>query len=268
MRGHAARSLRSGWGRAAALALLSVVLATACGSDTTPTETATPAPTQAPATATPVRTPTPTPPPTPAPAPSIGDLVVTDSTTVGDLTASLSESEVACLRATIGESIFDAILDIPLREIPTGTPDLPLECLAPESAIGLNIAFMSVEAGGLSAETRTCIASVAMEHPAAFGIGPPPTADDFAGLFGAGIQMNLCLTDEEAAALAGAGGDGLPPPSVMRCMEEQIGSLDDLLAAFLALMGEEPDPSAALGLFAAAQECGADLEGAPGLPRQ
>ncbi len=130
MRGHAARSLRSGWGRAAALALLSVVLATACGSDTTPTETATPAPTQAPATATPVRTPTP--PPTPAPAPSIGDLVVTDSTTVGDLTASLSESEVACLRATIGESIFDAILDIPLREIPTGTPDLPLECLAPK----------------------------------------------------------------------------------------------------------------------------------------
>ncbi len=114
---------------------------------------------------------------------------------------------------------------------------------------------MSVEAGGLSAETRTCIASVAMEHPAAFGIGPPPTADDFAGLFGAGIQMNLCLTDEEAAALAGAGGDGLPPPSVIRCMEEQIGSLDDLLAAFLALMGEEPDPSAALGLFAAAQEC-------------
>ena len=261
MRGHAARSLRSGWGRAAALSLLSVVLATACGSDATPTATATAAPT-------PAATPTPTPTPTPAPAQPIGSLVVTDSTTVRDLTASLSEPEVACLRATIGESIFDAILDIPLMEVPTGTPDLPLECLTPESAIGLNIAFMSVEAGGLSAETRTCLAALAVENPAAFGIGPPPTADDFAGMFGAAIQMNLCLTDEEAAALAGGSGDGFPPPSVMRCMEEQIGSLDDLLAAFSALMGEAPDPGAALGLFAAAQACGADLEGAPGLPSQ
>lgn len=262
-------SLRTGFRRAAALTLMLLMLAAfaAACSDPTPTPTATPRPTPTP---TPTATPTPVPPtPTPTPAPestpdammpkpeagSIEDLVINESTTVGDLMAVLSESEVSCLRDAVGGATLDAVQNVPLANAPPGAMDaLPFECLSPESAIGISIAMMSAEAGGLSAETRGCISALAMENPSALGIGEPPA--DPSALFGTAIQMQLCMNDEEAARFAANSGAELPPPSVMRCMEEQLGGLEDLFTLF---SGGEPDLAKLGELMAAAQTCGLEM---------
>ena len=186
---------------------------------------------------------------------SVEDLVITESTTVGDIMAVLSADEVSCVRDAVGAGIFDAIQGIAIATAPPGTMEnLPFECLAPENAIGISIAFMSAEAGGLSAETRSCISALAMENPSVLGIGAPP--ENPAELFDTAIQMQLCLTDEESAAFAANSGGELPPPSVIRCMEEQLGGLEDFLAIF---SGTEPDPEKLLGMFAAAQTCGLEM---------
>lgn len=262
-------SLRNGFRSAAAVTLILLMLAAfaAACSDPTPTPTATPRPTPTPtATATPTPVP-PTPTPTPASEPtpdammpkpdagSIEDLVITESTTVGDLMAALSESEASCLRDAVGEATLGAVMNLPLASAPPGAMDaLPFECLAPENAIGISIAMMSATAGGLSAETRSCISDLAMENPSVLGIGEPP--EDPAELFGTAIQIQLCMSDEEAARFAGDSGEQMPPPSVMRCMEEQLGSLEDLLALFF---GGEPDLAALGELMAAAETCGLEM---------
>ena len=259
--------LRASLRSATAITLLLIaasVLAVACGSDPTPTPTPTPRPTP-----TPTATATPTPlPPTPTPTAmmesmpehvpmgSVEDLVITESTTVGDLMAVLSADEVSCLRGAIGADIFDAIQGIAIATAPPGTMEnLPFECLQPENAIGISIAMMSAEAGGLSAETRSCISALAMENPSVLGIGGPP--EDPAALFGTAIQMQLCMSDEEAARFAGESGAEIPPPSVMRCMEEQVGSLDALLGIF---SGQQPDLAVLGRMMEAAETCGLEIE--------
>ena len=168
--------------------------------------------------------------------------------------SALSADEAACVRDAIGEATFSVIQDVALSTLPTDTPALPFECLTAENAIGINIAFMSAEAGGLSAEGRACIRDIALANPGVLGIGTPP--EDPATAMGAAIRMQLCLSDEKAAALAGSGDAGLPAPSAMRCMEDQLGGLDAFLSVFTS---EEPDVDVVFRLFAAAQECGADL---------
>lgn len=185
---------------------------------------------------------------------SIEDLVITDSTTVGDLMAVLSEGEVSCLRDAFGAGAFDAVQGMPLASLPADSAEFPTDCLAPESTIGITIAMMSAEAGGLSAETRGCITALAMENPSALGIGGPP--EDPSELFATAIQMQLCMNDEEAARFAANSGAELPPPSVMRCMEEQLGGLEDLFTLF---SGAEPDLAKLGSLFAAAETCGLEM---------
>lgn len=252
--------LRASLRGAAAVTLLLIaasLLAVACGPDPTPTPLPTPTPTATP-TPTPVPpTPTPTPMPEHVPTGSVEDLVITDSTTVGDIMAVFSAEEVSCLRDAIGAPLFDSIQGIPIATAPPGTLDsLPFECLGPENLIGVQIALMSAETGGLSAETRSCIREVAMENPGLLGGAEPSSPDEVSALIGAGIQMQLCLSDEEAARFAGESGGELPPPAVMRCLEEQLGGLEDFLAIF---SGAEQDPEKLLGMFAAAQACGLEM---------
>ena len=264
---HTAPRLRTRLALAAAVLSLLVALTAACGSDDSPD----PAPTAAPtATPTPEPTPTPTPEPTatpePAPAASIDDLVLTDESTVRDIVAALSETEAACMREAIGESTFEVIADVPLGLLPEDAGAFPVQCLEPESAAGISVAFMAREAGGLSAEARSCLVALGRENPAALGLVPPSPDAGVEELLGAAVGISLCLSDEEAAALSGGGDELLPPPTVLRCMEEELGGLDALLAAFASMAGAAPDPQAALGLLSAAQACGADLSAAPALP--
>lgn len=268
---HTAPRLRTRLALAAAALFLLAALTAACGSDESPDpEPAATATAQPTATPTPDPTPTPTPEPTatpePATAASIDDLVLTDETTVRELVSALSETEAACMREAIGESAFEAIADIPLGLLPGDAGAFPVQCLEPESAAAISVAFMAQEAGGLSAEARSCLVALGRENPAALGLVPPSPDAGIEELLGAAIGISLCLSDEEAAALSGGGDELLPPPTVLRCMEEELGGLDALLAAFAGMAGAAPDPQAALGLLSAAQACGADLSAAPAIP--
>ena len=228
-----------------------------------PTATSTPVPpTATPTAVPPTPTSTPVPPmPTPTPYPqaegSIDEFEITGATRVGDLMAYLSPAEIDCVREAIGAEIFDSIQQFPLGSVPGGVGNLPLQCLSPDNVIGLHIAFMSAEAGGISTESRICIRAVAQENPLAIGIGEPGPDTDFSDVMRGAFQINLCMTDEEAAALMGDDTSDLPPPSVSRCIEQRLGSLDVLLAFFT---GQEPDPEALVDLFAAAAECGANIK--------
>ena len=261
-------SLRIGWRTVAvvALSLIAVIAFAACNPDPTSTPVPTPVPTPTPL---PTATPTPipataTPTPEPAPAGSIDDLVFNETTTARDVIAFFSEDEVACLRRTVGDDAFNMLIDTPVMGGSESTPPFPVDCLTPESITGFWVAMLSSQAGGLSAESRSCIKDVVAANPSVLGFQEPTTESDFAALLASGIEMQLCLTDEEAMALAGGQGGGeFPPPSVMRCMEERLGSQEEFLEMFLSMFsGEVTDPEALLAVFAAAEECGLDM----GLP--
>ena len=227
----------------------------------TPTSTPTPAPTSTtqvppPATAAPTVAPTqPATTPTTVPLPprmaiSIDELEITDETTLSHVIAALSDDEVLCIRDFIGLGAFDVALSIPLSALPADIGELPVECLSEENAIGLGVAYLSRDAGGLDAETRNCIKNVVTQTPAVLDVGGPPEnpIEIVAGSFG----IQLCLTDEEAASLALGGEDELPPPSALRCLAEQMGGLEALVEA---LSQGEADPNVILGLMVAAQAC-------------
>ena len=245
-----------------------VLVIAACSSDPTPTPTVaaptptatsvpTVAPTPVPATAT--ATPIPaTASPTSVPIP-VDQLVITETSTVRDIMSPLSGDEIACVRETIGPEIFDTIQDIPLPSLPSDAGELPWQCMSPEKAIGLNVAIISATAGGLSAETRSCITGVAVENPSALGIGAPP--ESFGELISGAIRVQLCLTDEEAAAFAASQGAALPSPSALQCLEEQLGGEEALLTM---LTDEEQAEQAMLNLFSAALACEpGQMEGTP-----
>ena len=186
--------------------------------------------------------------PTPVPV-TIEGLEISDSTTVRDIMATLSDEEVDCVRDSIGASTFDALQGLPLSAVASGAEGFPLECLAPGNAIGMTVAFMSAEAGGLSEDTRNCITAVAMDNPGALGARDP--AADAVGESITAIQMHLCLSDEEYAAIASGGDAELPPPSLLGCLVEQLGGLESLAAG----LSEDADADAALVLFTAAINC-------------
>ena len=167
--------------------------------------------------------------------------------------AALSDDEVLCIRDFIGLGAFDVVLSIPLSVLPSDIGELPVECLSEEKAIGLGVAYLSRDAGGLDAETRSCVKNIVTQTPAVLDVGDPPEnpIEIAAGSFG----IQLCLTDEEAASLALGGEDELPPPSALRCLAEQMGGQEALLAA---LSRDEVDPSVILGLMVAAQACEPD----------
>ena len=219
----------------AVIAVIAGVLlfASGCESDPTPVPTATPIP------PTPTATATPEPTPTPVPV-SIDELEITATTTVREVVSAFSAEEGACIREAIGADAFNLIADVPMSSLQGDTTDFPIQCLGMESAIGFTVVYLSAEAGGLSSETRSCITEIAAENPGVLGIGPPP--ESFGQAIAGAVQMQLCLTDEEAAAWAVSQGAELPPPSALQCLEEQLGGEE----AFLAMLTDEATSEEAL----------------------
>ena len=200
-------------------------------------------------------TPTPTPVPTPTPTPvSIEDLEITAATTLGSIVAALTGSEAACVRNAIGAETFDAVMNVPIASAPAGAFDLPWGCLSREHAVGVAVAFMSAEAGGLSPQSRGCVRGVAMESPHVLGIEEPP-AEPAAAMRDV-LQGHLCLSDVEAAVLSARRGTELPVPSAIRCMEELMGGPEAMIAV---LSADEPDEATAFSLFGAALACDVTL---------
>ncbi len=223
---------------AAMCLLLLLAAAAACADDPTPA----PEPTAAPL---------PTPTPTPV---TLAELRITDGTTVGELVGLLSDSERTCIEERFGAGALAAMQEVPLASVPEGAGQIPLDCLADENAVDLGVAFLDWEAGGLSDSSRGCVRGVASESPFLLGIGEEPEVP--AAVFGRALQMQMCLTDEEAAALATGGEDDLPPPSVLRCMERVLGGPEEV-AVLLDVdpTDEAAAEDAAFRLLAAALTC-------------
>ena len=120
--------------------------------------------------------------------------------------------------------------------------------------------MMSLQAGGLSDDSQSCIKDVFAE----FGV-PSETMSETDSLRSF-ITMQLCLTDEGAQTLDKSGGeDPLPLPSQLRCLSEQT-ELENLFIIYQAFVNlesstEPPTPSpemtkAVAEIMAAQETCG------------
>lgn len=238
----------------------------ACGGEdptATPEPTATPAPT-----ATPVPTPTPeptaTPEPEPAPDTDSSMMSITDineNSTVGDLFAALSEEEASCITAVFGEVIIESMKDQPIAAIAGSLDIFPIQCLSEENAIGAIVTLQSVQAGGFSDESISCLVQTYGEY------GAPSATADQAQAMRSYLYGQMCLTDEEAMALQADASpeDALPLPSQLRCVAEQTDfeNFFKILEAF-AMMGTAtelptPDPELMMvtaEVMAAQEACG------------
>ena len=107
--------------------------------------------------------------PTDAPAPpqammSLEGFVITEATTGGDLTALLSGQETSCVKAGLGDAVFQLIKATPItlmagRDISQTAP--LFNCLEEENVVHLAVAFLDFQAGGWSSESRACITGAA-----------------------------------------------------------------------------------------------------------
>ncbi len=178
-----------------------------------PAPTPTPTPTTAPA---PTVTPTLTPTPTQEPV-SLAALDIDDNTTVGDIVAALAEDESSCLREMVGVDAFSAIQGdawVTVTGFPAISESLLTECLAPESVAGIKLATFTA-AAGLSAEVRSCVSAVGMEHPWWLGVGKPP--EEPGARLVAAVRLQLCSPDLLIAVGEEAG------LSLIPCMMERLG---------------------------------------------
>ena len=232
----------------AALATVALVFA-ACGEDEAPTPAASPSPV-----ATTVATAAPIPPTT-----SLADI---DADSTGaDLISAISAEEAACLRTAVGDAAYEAIQGLPLSTSGMGFDTFPLHCLSPDNATDLSVAMISLQAGGLSADSRACIKDVFT------GLGVPSEAMSMADSMRSFITMQLCLTDEEAQAMSGPvpAGDAFPLPSQLRCVAQQT-DLENLFIVYESFANldpstEPPAPSpemltAVAEIMAAQEACG------------
>ena len=178
--------------------------------------------------------------------------------------ALFSETEAACARDTLGDEALVMLRDTPLMEISDAAPPIPFECLTPENVGTIGVALIAFQAGGLTPESRSCAKEVVIANPIVLTFQEPGPDTDISALMAAGLQLQACFTPEEAMALNSLDGgseapsqEAEPPsPEVMQCMQEKLGSLDDLMAIF---SGAEPDPKVLESMFSAALECGLDL---------
>ena len=186
---------------------------------------------------------------------------IDETTTGAELITSLSEGEADCLRAAIGDASYEAMQDLTLSESAMGFDTFPLQCLEPGNAIDLSVAMMSLQAGGLSDDSRACIKDVFAD------LGVPGEGMSMTDSMRSFITMQLCLTDEEAQAMSGPvpEEDAFPLPSQLRCVSEQT-DLENLFIVYQAFADlesrtEQPTPSpemtkAEAEIMAAQETCG------------
>ena len=94
-------------------------------------------------------------------------MVISPDTTVGDLIAWLTEEEAACLAATAGDAVLEAMQDVAVLTV-AGDPrvvGLLVSCLVPDTFLLFGVAFMDGKAGGWSPESRECLTSFVRDHP-------------------------------------------------------------------------------------------------------
>ena len=148
------------WFVTISLALTTLVVIADCASDPTPTPTATPAPTP---------TPEPSPTPLPDPAASLEDLFLTDTTLGGEVMSRLSKPETDCVRAALGEAVYAAVLDLPMKrlvgESGAGGAGSFLRCLTEDNLLLMGDVLIDSHHGRTDIEARECRVAAAQANP-------------------------------------------------------------------------------------------------------
>ena len=184
-------------------------------------------------------------------------MMMDESMTGGDLMAMMSDVEVACVQAAVGDEGFAAMEATPIF-ILSDSMSMVADCFSPELSAMLAIGFLSAEIGGLSAESSACLTNFYAEY----GATPPDETDAAASIVYL-FSFQACLTDEEAIALSG-GDESMPLPSQLECLTSQV-SIEDLTALLANLEGlftgnASPEMLQTLQeLQIASEACGVDL---------
>ncbi len=207
-----ASMLKRRWMWVVSLTVFMLVVAAACGSD--PTATPEPTATPTPPTATPVPpTATPVPPaPTNIPEPEeepaamnpLEKLVITPTTTGGELFGALSEAETNCIKEAIGEAFFGLMMDAPIAQA-SASPEAAAPifgCIEEDNLVLIGVAFMEAQSTGWEEETRACITEVGRRHPNAIYVRlglayQGDSADDASETNLYNIQVYECMSNEE-----------------------------------------------------------------------
>ncbi len=141
-----------------ALALTILVVIAGCGSDPTPTPI-------------PTATPTPEPTATPAVEPmgSLEDLFITDATLGREVMARLSMTETDCIRGSLGEQVYSAVLGLPMTTLmretgATGAGSF-LGCLTDDNVVLMGLVLIDATHGRVDPEARACSIEVARANP-------------------------------------------------------------------------------------------------------
>ena len=227
------------------LAALIIMLAAACGGEPTPT-------------------PTPTPAPTPTPTPTGPPAFEVDADTLGrSIIALLTDAEADCIRERLGEADFQRLLDEPVAGGSGEEPALPFECLEKETGAALAVAVVSAQAGGMRAESEDCIRDLYLSGEG--GASAFFASEQSSDVESIALALNfiLCLTDDEAEALAEPGGFEAFRPSALRCATEHV-SVEELARLFEPADGAPPAISAEMIQVLSDCGFGDGPEGPPG----
>ena len=184
-------------------------------------------------------------------------LMMDENTTGSDIMAMMSEEEVRCVQDAIGDEGFTAMQATPVFLL-SDSMAMVADCFSPELSAMLAIAFLSAEIGVLSDEGSACLTDFYAEY----GAVPPDETDQAASIVYL-FTFQMCLTDEEAIALA-QGDESIPLPSQLECLTSQV-SIEDLTALLANLESlftgnASPEMLQTLQeLQAASEVCGVDL---------
>ncbi len=258
-----------GWLATAIVALMIALIAVACGSDeeAEPTAVATQTPV-----ATPQATPTPSPTPTPLaePAGSLEDLFLTDATTGSQLMDHVSEAERGCLREAIGEELYGAMLDVPIRrlvaEVRSSGAGSFLGCLTDDNVVLLGLVLVDSHHGRTDPEARACSIAVARENPEVirirFELLRPALEDtDTDALFASSKALFDCISVTEQVnvlvrlttrldqddTFTGEDVVAMLPEEEVSCLRDRVG--EELFEAFLGATVTEAFGPAAVSLL-------------------
>ena len=99
--------------------------------------------------------------PTPTPEP----LVITASTNWSDVIKQIPDMEKNCLRSNLSSEIYETLLGENLSNTETYSTVLQTGCLNTDTASSLVIQSLDSQAGGLSNETKQCLAGIFSRIP-------------------------------------------------------------------------------------------------------